>query len=156
MTDEEEKRLLEMAQAKIDKLNEAARNSRLAFQEQEERRLKQITPEILSEFLIERGASQQCLSCGSTDIFIPETHKSRKRAIEKPDYFSSLPTEEKGKVIMGGLDRFVTYSRIDCDKELKVWNAQFIAHCQNCGLMTHYRAMSVVAWHEQKQGLKEE
>lgn len=154
MSDEEE--LIKGFHCNINKVNEASEKSCFAYQQQEEERLKQITPELLSEFLIERGASQQCLSCGSAAIFIPETLQSRKQPFEKPDNYDPLFQKEKNKDIAVSLDRFVTYSRIDCDKELRVGNAQFIAHCTNCGLMTHYRAMSVVSWFEQKQGLKEE
>lgn len=109
-----------------------------------EKSLKKITPALFSKFLIEKGVSQKCLSCGSTKIVVPESTDLIAANGELISYNFPLD-EERAKEPEKFID-YVSYSKIDPERSISFSNAQYTVHCMNCGFMTQYKAAIVIDW----------
>lgn len=110
-----------------------------------EKSLKEITPAIFSNFLIEKDASQTCLSCGSSKLVVPESTDLVMADGDLVRYNSPLDEEridESNRFI-----DYVSYSKIDPDSEISFSNVQYTVHCMNCGFMAQYKAGIVVSWY---------
>lgn len=108
--------------------------------------LKEITPQLFSRFLIERGASQICMSCGSVDLVVPE---STDLIIEEGKLvpFDSPDEDEMAELGAEKFVNYVTYSKIDADRTITYSNMQYSVHCMNCGFIIHYKAAIAIKWY---------
>lgn len=115
--------------------------------------LKEITPQLFSEFLIERGASQICLSCGSVDLVVPESTD----LVMEGDKFIPYASPDENEIAEFGAENFVnyvTYSKIDADRTLTYSNMQYSVHCMDCGFIIHYKAANAIKWYADKKAVK--
>jgi hypothetical protein len=115
--------------------------------------LKEMTPQLFSEFLIERGASQICMSCGSVDLVVPEsTDLIMEEGKSIP--FAFPDEDEIAEFSSGRFVNYVTYSKIDADRTITYSNMQYSVHCMNCGFIIHYKAANAIKWYADKKAVK--
>jgi len=112
------------------------------------RRLRRVSPELLSQFLIEKGVNRTCLSCGATGISVPEIMSLSKDAIPPDVYKQMISGEELEVDIESYMIRSVAFTPTNPKKLVSVGDYQFRLNCNNCGYISHYRASPVVFWVE--------
>ncbi|WP_064511711.1 hypothetical protein [Buttiauxella gaviniae] len=98
-----------------------------------QRRLEQVTPALLSEFLYKRGIPVfTCLLCGSEDIGIPEC-----------GVIQTGPDGSERKT-------FVDYIKLEADgPPSSIMQYQYRVICRNCGFTHHIAVWPVLKWVEE-------
>lgn len=96
-------------------------------------RLSKVSPELLSEFLFERGVwTVKCMMCGSQDIGIPQVEIDRY---------------EEGKTT------YVSFVRVDADgPRFSLINYHYRLICRSCGFVAELAVEPVLEWVEKKNG----
>ncbi|WP_145543586.1 hypothetical protein [Yersinia frederiksenii] len=124
------------------------------MEEKLNKQLSQVTPELFAEFLVIKGASRECLSCGSKNLSVPESGFLNNKLI--PDDYEQLPKEEQLIIMSKAMKRYVTYTYLDNEDLPRLTNVQYRVNCLNCGFISLYRASPVVKWVLDLSGDKEE
>lgn len=112
--------------------DEIERQARLKLKLQ--RRLEQVTPELFSEFLFDRGVwIVKCLMCGSEDISVPNASVITvgPEGGESSTYVIPVQLETEGP----------PYSLVKYEYRLI---------CKNCSFSMHFATWPVINWVEQK------
>ncbi|WP_233971724.1 hypothetical protein [Pectobacterium versatile] len=109
-------------------------------------RLMQVTPKLFAEFLSLKGAAQHCLSCGSSELSVPESGSFG--AADLPENANELSPEELIKYINIMVKRYVTYRYVDPTAYPRPSNCEYRVSCMNCGHISFYRVYPVLKWIE--------
>ncbi|MDR7343163.1 hypothetical protein J2X14_001575 [Pantoea alhagi] len=101
-----------------------------------QKRLEKVTPELLSEFLFERGIPVvKCLMCGNNDISIPQA--------------AVLAASAEGSKAYTYV-RYVTLNTDSSPFTLDSFEYRLI--CNSCGFTSHFAVYPVLKWVEEKDG----
>ena len=111
----------------------------LTFRYQLQQRLAKVTPELLSQFLYERGVPVvTCLLCHSNDIVIPQ---------------ASVLTVGSH---LGSNHTFVRHTVLDTDgPPLALDRYEYRLICGNCGYTSHIAVYPVLKWVEARENAGE-
>ncbi|MER2868127.1 hypothetical protein ABTW46_03085 [Morganella morganii] len=115
-------------------------------------RLMQVTPELFFEFLVTKGVSLKCNSCGAEELSVPEGSFVDSEKV--PDNFSELDEAQKREVMNQATTRYVSYTILDKNKDSLhgLLRSYYRVHCLNCGNLSLYRSSSVLQWFEKSKG----
>lgn len=107
--------------------------------------LMRVTAEILFKYLAQKGVSRKCLGCGSEKLSVPQMMHIKLEGI--PENFGQLPEVEREMILDSVRIMYVRYVSFEGeDDPMGLLNSYYTVHCNNCGNLTLYRAMTVLDW----------
>lgn len=143
-----------------EKINQDAKKEADAWADKYKQRLMKVTPQVLYNFLRDRGISAFCASCGAAELSVPESSSAQfemlksEASIEQSTFGSthnaSFPTVLKSS--------YVSYTTLDGQDNLRYLRGTYYpVHCLRCGHLSLYRTATVLNWLEllEKKGEKE-
>ncbi|ELV2770953.1 hypothetical protein QYE92_03500 [Enterobacter cloacae subsp. cloacae] len=113
--------------------------------EQWEKRLREVTPEIFTKYLEEKGASHKCSLCGEESLSVPEGMTVNPNL--KPEHYANMSIDERSKVFEANLVSYVQWTNLGSNTlfDLKS-RTYYMMNCLNCGNLTLIRCRYVLDW----------
>ncbi|SUC47004.1 Uncharacterised protein [Providencia stuartii] len=120
--------------------------------ENHKKKLMKVTPELFFQFLAEKGFSAKCVSCGSSELSVPESGFVDSEKV--PDKFSSLDENTQRSIMEDATTSYVSYISFEKKPEnvVGLTKSYYRMHCLNCGHLSLYRSSTVLKWLERKEG----
>lgn len=137
-----------MLEQDIDQADKSAKKAVNKYKD----RLMQVTPELFFKFLVAKGASLKCVSCGAQELSVPESSFLNSDKI--PANFGELDESQKRAVMAQATTRYVSYITFDKKKDSfhGLLQSYYKVHCLNCGNLSLYRSSSALQWLEESKG----
>ncbi|MEX9845426.1 hypothetical protein AB7W67_07830 [Providencia rettgeri] len=123
--------------------------------ERYKKKLAKVTPKLFFAFLTEKGFSAKCVSCGSSNLSVPESGTLNSEKL--PENFSTLDDETKRSIMDEAMSSHVSYTSFEEKPNgiVGLSKSYYKMHCLNCGHLSLYRTSTVLKWLEDKEGNNE-